>query len=161
MMAEVRRTGGSDSPLDPWGNQRQGQGKRVGKFGCRFEPYSLLAIAHPTFPQMGKRDTVSNEKLMDALHPEPGLTGDMREDLAALEHYQWAKAVAYVLDNMSPENLERWKRQIATPYAELSEQEKDSDRKWADRAIVRLGPKLEDSDAMDIIRLAVRDLENL
>jgi hypothetical protein len=78
---------------------------------------------------------------MDSLHPEPGFTGDMREDLAALEHWQWAKAVAYVLDNMSPENLERWKRQIATPYAELSEREKDSDRKWADRAFLRMGSK--------------------
>lgn len=31
--------------------------------------------------------------------------------------------------------VERWRRQVATSYAELSEKEKDSDRKEADRVL--------------------------
>lgn len=59
----------------------------------------------------------------------------MRERAAALEHEQWAHWAAYMLDNLTPENIERWRRQIKTPYSELSENEKESDRKWADKGI--------------------------
>ncbi len=82
---------------------------------------------------------MNNEKLLPLLHSEPSVTGNTLEDLAALEHWQWAKAVAYVLDNANSENLERWKKQIQTPYSELSESEKDADRKWANRTLKRLG----------------------
>ena len=56
---------------------------------------------------------------------------ELIELLAELEHQQWAKWTEYMLDNMTEENIARWRRQIATPYAELSEREKDSDRKEA------------------------------
>ena len=59
------------------------------------------------------------------------------ERLAALEHEQWAHWTRYMLDNLTPENIERWERQIATPYSDLSESEKESDREWA-RKVVRL-----------------------
>lgn len=57
------------------------------------------------------------------------------EALAALEHAQWAHWTKYMLDNLTPENVERWRKQVETPYAELSESEKDSDRKWAQKVI--------------------------
>lgn len=61
---------------------------------------------------------------------------DLIEKLAAIEHERWAdwqKWCHKVLreNNPSPEQgdiLERWDRQIETPYAELSEKEKQSDR---------------------------------
>ena len=53
------------------------------------------------------------------------------ERLAELEHDQWAHWTKYMLDNLTPENIARWRKQIETPYAELSEKEKDSDREWA------------------------------
>ena len=59
----------------------------------------------------------------------------LREKLAELEHNQWAHWTRHMLDNLSPENIERWRRQIETSYAELSEKEKDSDRGWADRVL--------------------------
>jgi len=57
------------------------------------------------------------------------------EDVAALEHEQWAHWTRYMLDNLTPENVKRWRRQIDTPYAELSDAEKMSDRVWALRVI--------------------------
>lgn len=55
----------------------------------------------------------------------------MIEELAALEHEQWAHWTKYMLDNLTPENIERWKRQTETSYSDLSETEKESDRGWA------------------------------
>jgi hypothetical protein len=60
------------------------------------------------------------------------------EELAALEHQRWAHWQKYVHDNgerqpdgsvLLPANLiERWERQINTPYKDLAESEKNSDR---------------------------------
>jgi hypothetical protein len=36
---------------------------------------------------------------------------------------------------LTHENVERWRRQIDTPYEQLSEAEKQSDREWADRVL--------------------------
>lgn len=38
----------------------------------------------------------------------------------------------------SVEDAERWKRQMVTPYAQLSEREKESDRRQADKVIAVL-----------------------
>ena len=59
----------------------------------------------------------------------------LREKLAALEHDQWAHWTEYMLNNLTPDNIERWKRQINTPYAHLTGKEKDSDREWADKVL--------------------------
>jgi len=57
------------------------------------------------------------------------------EELAKLEHQQWAHWTKYMLDNLTTENIERWKRQIKTPYMELSEKEKETDREWAEKSL--------------------------
>lgn len=57
---------------------------------------------------------------------------DLRDRIAELEHKQWAHWTKYMLDNLNDENINRWRDQIETPYSELSEKEKDADRKWAD-----------------------------
>ncbi len=57
---------------------------------------------------------------------------DLMERLAELEHDQWvawSKAIAES-ETVSPERLERW-RHLWIPYAELSEEQKEHDRKWA------------------------------
>lgn len=63
----------------------------------------------------------------------------MIEKLAALEHDQWAHWTAYFLANLTPANIERWKRQIETPYESLSEVEKEADRKWARKVLEAMG----------------------
>lgn len=60
------------------------------------------------------------------------------EALADLEHQQWAHWTRYMLDNLTPENIERWRRQIDTPYSDLTEKEKDSDREWARKSLQAL-----------------------
>ncbi|MEL6222923.1 MAG: hypothetical protein AAFR31_09815 [Cyanobacteria bacterium J06627_8] len=62
----------------------------------------------------------------------------LREKLAELEHQQWAHWTRYMLDNLTPENVERWRQQIDIPYANLSDTEKESDRQWADKVLALL-----------------------
>ena len=83
----------------------------------------------------------------------------LREKLAELEHVQWAHWTSFMLEVLhnnvgggddgfciqcgSPDpedhaeecHIGRWMRQIETPYSELSEKEKDSDREWADKVL--------------------------
>ena len=60
---------------------------------------------------------------------------ELLEQLAEIEHIQWAHWTKYMLDHSTPENIERWKKQSDTPYSELSEAEKDLDRDWARKVI--------------------------
>lgn len=60
------------------------------------------------------------------------------EQLAAIEHRRWSNWQTFVHEQCihTPEGnliipqkcVERWNRQISTPYSELSEDEKQSDR---------------------------------
>ena len=66
---------------------------------------------------------------------------ELKEELANIEHERWSdwqKHCHKVLRENCPSPelekvLERWDRQIATPYSELSEKEKDSDREQVER----------------------------
>ena len=60
---------------------------------------------------------------------------ELLENLAALEHEQWAHWTEYMLDNLSAGNITRWREQINTPYDKLSEKEKESDREWARKVL--------------------------
>jgi hypothetical protein len=80
---------------------------------------------------------------------------ELREVLAALAHEQWSGWLRWQLS--SSEQLadgrvalraglaERWRRQMTTPYAELSEGERNSDRLEAD--LVLIGPALLEAEA--------------
>lgn len=82
----------------------------------------------------------------------------LREALAALAHEMWSGWMAYQFEkgaltttwdiyerrkvetfHLPHQFVERWQRQMNTPYAELSESEKEGDRVEADKmlAIVR------------------------
>lgn len=63
------------------------------------------------------------------------VTNELIEKLAALEHKQWAHWTRYMLDNLTEENIARWRRQIDTDYQDLPEQEKASDREWARKTV--------------------------
>ena len=63
-----------------------------------------------------------------------------REQLAELEHQQWvdwSKTIAHN-ENLSPERLKRWQK-LWVPYSELTEDQKDQDRVWANKVIKIVG----------------------
>ena len=70
---------------------------------------------------------------------------DKTEALAALAHEQWSGWMRYLFSKTTedvsggaviPRSLvERWRRQMSTPYDALPEEEKDSDRKEAARVL--------------------------
>ena len=63
---------------------------------------------------------------------------ELFEKLAAIEHERWADWQKFMHDLCEPlpdgrlvipaEQVTRWERQIDTPYADLTETEKESDR---------------------------------
>jgi len=80
------------------------------------------------------------------------MTKEKREELAALCHKQWSGWMQYLFSKCdeNPETgqvtiprwaFDRWSRQASTKYAGLSKQEKDSDRKEADRFIALIEGK--------------------
>jgi hypothetical protein len=67
---------------------------------------------------------------------------DLREKLADAEHASWARWMAYLFSKcqrqadgsctIPSEYVSHWQREVETPYAELSEREKESDRTEVD-----------------------------
>jgi len=81
--------------------------------------------------------------------PNPSETQDaLREELAAAQHEIWAHWMQYLFSVCVPATdgtvripvrfVEHWQHQIETPYADLSEHEKDSDREQADKILAVL-----------------------
>lgn len=72
----------------------------------------------------------------------------MREAAADVQHQIWAHWMKYVFSVcpqqedgsviIPADKVERWKRQVDTPYRELSEKEKESDRHQADKVLSAL-----------------------
>lgn len=64
---------------------------------------------------------------------------DLREQLAALSHDQWSGWMRYMIGRLEGPDpkvwLDRWRRQMETPYDKLPENEKESDRREADRVL--------------------------
>lgn len=83
---------------------------------------------------------------------------DLREELAAVAHQQWSAWMKYQFEkgypglggswSMPGQFVDRWKRQMNTPYADLPEAEKVSDREEADLylAVLRVDDAKKDKD---------------
>lgn len=75
----------------------------------------------------------------------------LREALADLCHKQWSGWMEHLFRfgtfnadgtfTMDADKVARWKQQSETPYAKLSDDEQDSDRKEADRFLAILSAK--------------------
>ena len=73
------------------------------------------------------------------------MSDDMKERFAALAHEQWSGWMRYMFEKsgwcddgtvtIPSWAVARWRRQMTTPYEALPEDEKDSDRKEADKMI--------------------------
>ena len=74
----------------------------------------------------------------------------LREKFAELEHKQWSHWTKYLLlKRHDDKDRERWLVQMNTEYNDLSEKEKNSDRKWADKVIKLI--KKEDVDLAEFL----------
>lgn len=62
----------------------------------------------------------------------------LTEELAEIEHERWSRWYKYQAFQNSEKNRERWGRQAITPYHDLAEDEKESDRIEARRTLARL-----------------------
>jgi hypothetical protein len=84
---------------------------------------------------------------------------ELLERLADLEHQQWIEWTKYMLDKLYPlfspdaladesrlEDLNRWNKQIETSYEDLSEKEKESDRKFARKIMFLTERRLNDDE---------------
>lgn len=85
---------------------------------------------------------------------------EVLEELADLEHKQWSHWFKYMRDNVFTVNMERWGIQANTPYSELSEKEKDSDRKWAKKVLNIFNKKLQEVEQRKVeeIREKIEDM---
>ena len=73
------------------------------------------------------------------------MDNETREKLAALSHKQWSGWMRYLFSKCPANSdgtvtiptwaVDRWWRQMKTPYASLAEEEKESDRAEADRML--------------------------
>ena len=77
------------------------------------------------------------------------MSGELLEQLAALSHAQWSGWAQWMIDHWCDEidgvsYMAHWKRQIATPYSGLSEEEKEKDRREARKVLALLSQALAD-----------------
>ena len=64
---------------------------------------------------------------------------ELLEKLAALEHEQWAHWIKYEhyrnLYSWRMKQLKKWLTKAKIPYSKLTEEERESDREWARKAL--------------------------
>lgn len=78
---------------------------------------------------------------------------ELLEKLAAIEHERWAHWQQYMHDQcqraddgsmiIPAELAQRWQTQIATPYGDLTDAEKDSDREQVRRFLPTIGAAID------------------
>ena len=59
----------------------------------------------------------------------------LREALADFGHRMWSQWALYMLDNMTEENVARWRRWATSNFLELTPEETISDYSWADKML--------------------------
>ncbi len=109
---------------------------------------------------------------------KPQTIQKLKEQLAAIEHERWADWQRYMHSKMrgnallgsdgpygyyvSAGQFEGWERQINTPYDELSEREKDSDREQVERYWPLIESLMQEKERLAIIDdlEAVNDMLN-
>lgn len=108
-------------------------------------PKCLACVHRHTYHQTPPCDTCHKSETYSEFQPQPyRLMGSdsLREALAKYAHDAWAGWMRYLFSRsignqdgttLIPKSLtERWTRQLSTPYQNLPENEKESDRKEAD-----------------------------
>ena len=63
---------------------------------------------------------------------------ELVEILADIEHERWSSWMCHQFENWTDENIERWKTQMVTPYNDLPEHSKESDRNEVRKTLVAI-----------------------
>lgn len=105
----------------------------------------------------GQLETERNEARAEIERLKTPMITDMREKMAALCHDQWAGWMEYLFLKSKQVDgcviipawaVERWRRQVATRYPDLTEDEKNSDRNEADRFLSIFNAEIERKDKL-------------
>jgi signal recognition particle subunit SEC65 len=67
---------------------------------------------------------------------------ELMEPLAELEHDRWSGWMRHQFENWTEENIVRWKLLMNTPYSELEEHSKESDRREVRKTLAVIEPHL-------------------
>lgn len=88
------------------------------------------------------------------------MSNDVRERLADVQHAIWAHWMRYQFSVCQPngdgsvtipaDKVERWSRQMATNYVDLTEKERESDREQADKIISSIRHLLEGATLAEV-----------
>jgi len=91
---------------------------------------------------------------------ETTVQDNVREQLAAVQHDIWAHWTRYQFGacqrnedgsiTIPADKVERWSRQMETPYSELTDKECESDREQADKIILAIRWRLEAATLADV-----------
>lgn len=90
---------------------------------------------------------------------------DLTENLSKALHDIWSNWYIYQRDNSTDENIKRWNYQSMTDYNDLSEEDKEKDRKIVREkllSIIEENDKLKNQNIRlrDIIKTCMRYLDN-
>lgn len=109
---------------------------------------SLLNLAEENL--VFERVVGSDETLQSVEIDAEAMKTKQLEELASLCHAQWSGWMSHLFSIGEPQKngawmmpksfVERWQRQMKTPYSNLSDSEKESDRKEADKFIQIFAP---------------------
>lgn len=82
-------------------------------------------------------------------------SADLLDELAAVEHERWSHWQRYLHDQCRPgpdgsltipaDQVRRWSTQMSTPYSELSDEERESDREQVRRYLPLIARALEEA----------------
>jgi len=113
---------------------------------------SISRCSNGIYPGTGRITGEIRNNIYDFVSPGLASTAQdkggntMREKLASLAHEMWSEWMKYLFSKciqptytstliIPASAVNRWSRQMKTPYSELSEEEKESDRREADRML--------------------------
>jgi len=84
----------------------------------------------------GRFDEILNESLKAQIAKVLNRDRPEREKIAELEHEQWMAWAGSIIktEAISKERAQRW-QQLMIPYSQLTEEQKDQDRIWADKLL--------------------------
>ena len=71
---------------------------------------------------------------------------ELIEELAELEHKQWMSWAKDILktEDITKERADRWKKNSFKSYKDLSEEQKETDREWAEKVLKIINKQIKD-----------------